>query len=174
MKTSLGALRNLIRECVLLESGWIVRYTEKNGMPGKPRVFGGPQAERLAQAYASTVRGIAEPIEGIDAPDIDITDVNASGYGTRAAGGGAKPPGTPAPRNWKPKGTYKVYGGSKKHHPGRAVVTRLKGQVYGPAVGAQSAFVPGELGDVSFDNDKLLIKKQGADHVQTWEPFDEA
>lgn len=173
MKTSLRALRDLVRECLLLETGWIVRYKEKNGAPGKPRVFGGPQAERLAQAYAATVRGVAEPIEGIEAPDVSVTDVNASGFGERPATARA-PAGTPVPRNWKPKGTYKVYGGSKKHHPGRAVVTRLKGQVYGPAVGAQSAFAPGELGDVSFDNDKLLIKKQDADHVQTWEPFEES
>jgi len=177
MKMSLGRLRALIVEAALHEA-WVVNYTEKNGTPGKPRLFGGPNAERLAMQYASTVKnGEAMPVSD-EAPDVNVHDVNASGYGEPGpaapgprTGSGS---GTPTPRNWKPKGTYKVYGGSKKHHPGRSVVTRLKGQVYGPRAGETSAFMPGEMGDVSFDKDKLLIKKQNADHVQTWEPFDQA
>lgn len=175
MKTTLGRLRALVAETIMREA-WVVNYTEKNGMPGKPRLFGGPDAERLAMQYASMVKdGEASPVSD-EAPAVNMHDVNSPGYGRKQLPatkpldvGGVRQPSTGRPN----KGSYKVYPGSKKHHPGRSVVTRVKNQVYGPATGAQSKFVPNEIGDVSFDGPNMRIKKRDTDHTQTWEPFDQ-
>lgn len=154
-----------------MHEAWVVNYTEKNGSPGAPRLFGGPNAERLAQQYASMVRdGEASPVSD-EAPDVNMHDVNSPGYGRKAAPAASAE--RPASAGRPAKGSYKVYPGSKKRHPGRNVVTRVKNQVYGPEAGFSSKFIPGEIGDVTPDGDRIRIKKRDTDHTQTWEPFDQ-
>lgn len=63
----------------LSETSWQVTFTEKDGTPGKPRVFGGDNAEKLARAYARGVKnGVAEPVDA-DAPAADVRQVRPAG-----------------------------------------------------------------------------------------------
>ena len=81
MKIKLGALRLLVREELarLSEGSWRVTYTEKDGSPGKPRVFGGDNAEKLARMYARGVKnGVAEP-DTVEAPAADVQRVRPAG-----------------------------------------------------------------------------------------------
>lgn len=69
------------------------------------------------------------------------------------------------------KGSYKIYPGGSRYG-GKPVVTRYKGQVFGPS--GETQFKPNEQGEVSLDGDKLSVKKPGSDHSQTWEPVGES
>jgi hypothetical protein len=69
------------------------------------------------------------------------------------------------------KATYKIYPGGKKWG-GAPAVARVKNKPY--VAGPDTKFKPGEQGEASIEGDKLRVKKVGSDHVQTWEPFDEA
>lgn len=78
MKISLTELRAIIREeaARLTEGSWQVDFTEKNGQPGKPRVFGD---EKMANMYAKTVKnGKVSPVDAA-APAVTAREMPAAG-----------------------------------------------------------------------------------------------
>ena len=104
MRITLGELRSVVNEELrrLHEASWQVTYTEKDGRtPGKPRIFGGDNAEKMARMYAKSVKsGVAAPVDA-EAPAVDVEKVRPAGLDDLKAAAKAY-----RNKNWRPTGEF--------------------------------------------------------------------
>lgn len=128
---------------------------------------------RRARKQGQRVMNPLDDDSGVD-DTVDVDDDTDVDLGASDVSPAAPPPppaaGPAAGRSAKT--SYKIYPGSRNKWGGKPVVTRVKGQVYGPS--GETQFSPNEQGEMLVGPDgKLSVKKPGSDHTQTWDPVDE-